>query len=624
MLKITEKADFSTSTHMNVPNQKEKSTIAVLDAGGQSCHLIARRLRQLGVHSEVKRCSTESHTLRKYQGIVISGGPRSVYESGAPTVDPSIFELGIPVLGICYGHQLISHLLKGTVQKGLTAEYGLAKLSITTKDSLFRDIGSREQDVWMSHRDIVSAVPSGFELLAKTPSCPVAAMGNHDLGIYGVQFHPEVAHTPKGMDILRAFVRDICKCKYAPLDPKKQIIALKREIARKAEGKNVLFFVSGGVDSTVAFMLCVKALGKNRVKGVFVDTGFMRQVDLDDVRRLAETEQADITIVHAQKEFLKRVSRTCDPEEKRRLIGDHFIAVHDRVLREQFGKHGKNWLLGQGTIYPDTIESGGTEHSATIKTHHNRVPTVRRLLEEGRVIEPLDQFYKDEVRQIGESLQIDSRLVYKQPFPGPGLAIRCIACSEDHAVESRPDILGFAAEYGFIGTKVNIKSVGVKGDERSYQNVAIVAGSGRFNALDQVSTRITNQVIDINRVMYYVSGEAFQPSHWEVRSSSVSPERVEKLRAADALVRECMMNLDPELLQKIWQFPVILIPFFERNKNQESVVLRPIDSVDGMTASFTKLPRALLYSIANTLDKKLGLKTFFDVTNKPPATIEWE
>jgi GMP synthase (glutamine-hydrolysing) len=515
-------------------------------------------------------------------------------------------------------------LLKGTVRKGAAAEYGLAKLTITTKDSLFREVASREQNVWMSHRDIVATVPAGFESLAETSACPVAAMGDHVRRIYGVQFHPEVAHTKAGMDILRAFAKDICRCEHTPWDPKAQIEKLKEEIVRKAGNKRVLFFVSGGVDSTVALILCVEALGKERVHGVFVDTGFMRQVDLDDVRQLAATGQANIRIFNAQKEFLKKVSRTCDPERKRELIGEHFITVHDRILRERFGKGGEGWLLGQGTIYPDTIESGGTQLSSTIKTHHNRVATVRQLLDEGRVIEPLSQFYKDEVRQIGESLRIDRHLVSKQPFPGPGLAIRCLACADNQDVEARSDVSDCAALYGFVGAKVNLKSVGVKGDERSYQNVAILAGNGRFSALEDVSTSITNQVIDINRVIYYVSNERFRPDRWEIRSSRVSPQRVDKLRAADAMVRECMLKLDPDLFHSIWQFPVILIPLFDKKKNQESIVVRPIDSVDGMTASFTKMPRALLYAIAEALDAKLGLRTFFDVTNKPPATIEWE
>jgi GMP synthase (glutamine-hydrolysing) len=603
---------------------KTMQKIVVLDAGGQYCHLIARRLRHFGIYADVKPCSTPSTDLAGYNGIIVSGGPSSVYDERSPKIDPQILNLRTPILGICYGHQLLARMLGGTVARGKVAEYGLSRLAIVTEDSIFRN-APRASSVWMSHRDLVTSVPIGFELLAKTGSCPVAAMGHHDRKIYGVQFHPEVVHTEIGSQVLESFCEAICGCDLDVWRPADQISNLLDQIRIAAAGRKVFFFVSGGVDSTVAFVLCLRALGPDRVEGVFVDTGFMRDVDIADITFLKETEHAQIHIEDARKEFVELLDHVYGPEQKRKLIGEHFLAVHERILGSRFQGEADQWMLGQGTIYPDTIESGGTDHSSKIKTHHNRVGTLLQMLEEGRVVEPLAQFYKDEVRDIGRVLRISERILNKQPFPGPGLAIRCI-CSADAPLPKRNSLVTeIAGPSGFEGAKVNLKTVGVKGDERSYESIAILAGNGKFDDLESVSTKVTNRVVDVTRVLYLLSDAAFDPTEWQVVSKSfVDDKRLEKLRTSDSYVRNYMIRHHPKEMLEIWQFPVILLPLVNKKTGRESIVLRPVDSIDGMTASFTKLPKQILKNLACALRDKVQLHVFFDVTNKPPATIEWE
>jgi GMP synthase (glutamine-hydrolysing) len=471
---------------------------------------------------------------------------------------------------------------------------------------------------------MVTAVPRGFELLAHTESCPVAAMGDHAKRFYGVQFHPEVAHTTSGMAMLRTFAASICGCETGAWKPAEQIQQLIADIREKVGRKKVFFFVSGGVDSTVAFTLCLKALGPENVEGVFVDTGLMRDVDVEDIGFLKQSQGAKIHIVDARTEFIRLIGRTYSPETKRKLIGKHFVEVHERILREHFRGHRDDWMLGQGTIYPDTIESGGTTNASTIKTHHNRVGTILRLLREGRVIEPLSQFYKDEVRQIGRALDVDRRLIGKQPFPGPGLAIRCITSRTNEKLVEDSDVSEYARAVGFEGMKVDLKTVGVKGDERSYEGIAIIAGDGDHSKFETISTSITNNSVGITRVLYLVDKEPFDSTAWRVKKSLVTAGRIEILKRADTLVRDLMQRKHPSIWETIWQFPVILVPLVSSRSQRESIVLRPVNSVDGMTASFANLSMKLLYELQAMLESELGVQVFLDITNKPPATIEWE
>lgn len=366
--------------------------ITVLDAGGQYCHLIARKVRDLGVYAEVAPSDTPASELAGRNGVIISGGPSSVYDAGSPQIDRELLSAGIPVLGICYGQQLIAHALGGCVQKGEHGEYGFAQLEIGDSDTLLSGI-SGPQQVWMSHRDLVITPPEGFSVLASTETCPIAAIAAPERKLYALQFHPEVAHTPCGPTILSNFLFEICGCE-RDWDPAGQIRSIEDQIRSIAGDRNIFFFVSGGVDSTVAYSLCLKALGPERVHGTYVDTGLMREGETEFVRRNFEALGARaFTVEDARAQFLDALAGVTDPEQKRHIIGEQFVQVQQRVLESEHFFDG-HWILGQGTIYPDTIESGGSAKADLIKTHHNRVEGIQRLIRLGRVIEPLSSFTK--------------------------------------------------------------------------------------------------------------------------------------------------------------------------------------------------------------------------------------
>ncbi|MBK9165842.1 MAG: glutamine-hydrolyzing GMP synthase [Bryobacterales bacterium] len=580
------------------------AAISVLDAGGQYCHLIARKIRELGVEAEVRASDTPANEFAGRHGIVISGGPASVYDADSPSIDPAILSAGIPVLGICYGLQLIAHHCGGTVQKGERGEFGLAELR-TLEDSALLAGTPPGQQVWMSHRDLVTAMPEGFRRVAETASCPYSAIADPARRLYGVQFHPEVVHTPHGQRILSNFVLDICR---APRDwdPVHSIEALEEQIRRSVGDRNVFFFVSGGVDSTVAYTLCLRALGAERVRGVYVDTGLMREGETDFVRHTFDSLHAEgtLAIEMACEEFLGALQGASDPEQKRHIIGEQFVALQERIIETRHLLDG-HWVLGQGTIYPDTIESGGTAKAATIKTHHNRVAGIQKLLEEGRVVEPLAQFYKDEVRAIGRQLNVPDTLLERHPFPGPGLAIRCLC------VESGASMVRDAD-----GWVVPVNSVGVQGDSRSYKPVLILTAGGPREA-----TEVINRRHDVNRVTACLGGNA-PVDALSVRPSGLTAARLATLRRADAIVRRLSHQSGFET--RVWQFPVILIPLGTADA-PDSVVLRPVHSVDGMTAEAVVLPDSLRAAMAAELLAVRGVAAvLLDLTHKPPGTIEWE
>jgi GMP synthase (glutamine-hydrolysing) len=577
--------------------------ITVLDAGGQYCHLIARKVRDLGVYAEVAPSETTTSELTGRKGIIISGGPSSVYDPGSPTIDPRVLHAGVPVLGICYGQQLLAHLLGGRVEKGVRGEYGFAQLNLKTNDILLRGIDSPQQ-VWMSHRDLVTEPPPGFQTLAITNTCPVAAMSAPEQGLFAVQFHPEVAHTPCGRQLLSNFLFDVCGC-VQDWNPTGQILALEKQIRAAAGDRNVFFFVSGGVDSTVAYTLCLKALGADRVHGAYVDTGLMREGETGFVRaQFAALGARAFQIEAAEQQFLKALECAIDPEQKRHIIGEEFVKVQERILEGEHFLDGR-WILGQGTIYPDTIESGGSAKADLIKTHHNRVAGIQRLIDQGKIIEPLASFYKDEVRAVGRELGLPAELLDRHPFPGPGLAIRCLCGTAPGAPEKTP-----------VGYVLPIRSVGVQGDSRTYRAVLAVDD---FPATAEEAAQLVNHSEGVNRVVVTVAGETramnAHPAH-------LTPVRLARLRRADAIVRK--LSHESGFDQKIWQFPVVLIPFGTEQR-PDSVVLRPIDSVDGMTANVVRMPEELLQQMARELTAVEGVAgVFYDLTNKPPATIEWE
>jgi GMP synthase (glutamine-hydrolysing) len=579
--------------------------ITVLDAGGQYCHLIARKIRDLGVYAEVRPSDTPASELRDRIGLIISGGPDSVYENDSARIDPAILSSNSAVLGICYGQQLMAYNLGGHVRKGDKGEYGLAVLHRIKPHALFDGLNGDSQ-VWMNHRDQVESVPPGFEILAGTETCSIAAMAHRERPLLSVQFHPEVVHTTEGLRILSNFVFGVCGCK-KDWNPKDRIGPLEEEIRTVAGDRNVFFFVSGGVDSTVAYTLCLRALGADRVYGIYVDTGLMRDGETAYVSRLFE--QLGATAFHveeAEGEFLGALQGVCDPEKKRHIIGEQFVAVQERVLSTGHFLDGR-WILGQGTIYPDTIESGGTARADVIKTHHNRVAGIQKLIETGRIIEPLASFYKDEVREIGAELEIPGEFLHRHPFPGPGLAIRCL-CSETEVPVERLD----------PGWLLPIRSVGVQGDSRSYRSVLALEKLPE----DELATTLVNRMWEtINRVVGVVS---LRTAISEMRSTrgTLTPERLARLRHADAIVRRLSEASGFE--REVWQFPVVLIPL-GIDQTPDSIVLRPIHSVDGMTAQVVRMRDELLRRMADELllvDGICGI--FYDLTHKPPGTIEWE
>ena len=407
------------STQHSSATPSPEAQITVLDTGGQYTHLIARKVRELGVFADVLPSDTPAAVLASRRGVIISGGPASVYEAGSPDIDPAILTAALPVLGICYGHQLIAHHLGGKVEKGDRGEYGVAQLEVTAQNPLLQ--GVRASQVWMSHRDSVSSVPTGFEVIGSTETSGVAAMANVQRAIFSIQFHPEVVHTHEGRQILRNFVFNIC---HATKDwnVSQRVPVVEEQIRRIAGDRHVFFFVSGGVDSTVAYTLCLRALGPERVYGIYVDTGLMRKGETELVRGIFSSLGAThFEAELAQDEFLAALEGKTDPEEKRHAIGEQFVKVQERLLQ---GHHflDASWILGQGTIYPDTIESGGTAKADLIKTHHNRVAGIQALIDINRIVEPLTSFYKDEVREIGMELGIPAQFLSRHPFPraGPG------------------------------------------------------------------------------------------------------------------------------------------------------------------------------------------------------------
>jgi len=576
--------------------------ITVLDAGGQYCHLIARRVRQLGVYAEVRPSDATAETLTGRKGIIISGGPNSVYEPGSPSVDKALFDLGAGVLGICYGQQLMAYLLNGSVRKGDKGEYGHATLQVSVRDGLFQGLGA-DEPVWMSHRDQVEKPPPGFDVLASTDTCAIAAIGDPARRLYGVQFHPEVVHTPRGMQVLENFLFSICECR-KDWDPRGRLDLLEEKIRETTGARNVFFFVSGGVDSSVAYRLCLRALGPERVRGAYVDTGLMREAETEFVR-----DSLGVEIVDAGAQFLDALQGVWDPEQKRHIIGEQFVRVQETVLQSGHYLDG-DWILGQGTIYPDTIESGGTAQADLIKTHHNRVAGIQKLIESNRIIEPLTSFYKDEVREIGRELGLPDELLDRHPFPGPALAIRLLCAEQTAPVEKLPE-----------GWMIPVQTVGVQGDSRTYRAVLVLDNPGWNEEMFARATVTVNRLQNINRVVAQ-SGAHAPIQRMSVVAAGLTPERLHRLRRADAIVRR--LSHEAGFDSKVWQFPVILIPCGTLDR-PDSVVLRPIHSVDGMTAQAVKIEEPLRSRMTSELLNAEGLcAVFHDLTHKPPATIEWE
>lgn len=588
-------------------------SIVILDFGGQYAHLIVSRIRRFGYPSYILPAGTEASVLKGAAGIILSGGPQSVYEEGSPQADLKIFDLGIPILGLCYGHQWIGHVLGGKTASAKVKEYGQTAINVVeSRETLFKDL-PKSFTVWMSHGDEVAKLPPDFIRVASSKDCINAAMENPKRRIFGIQFHIEVTHTEQGLALLRKFVE---LCKPVSWSIESYAKEVSERIKRDSGKKNVFMLVSGGVDSTVAFTLLNTVLGSDRVRGLLVDTGLMRKGEVEAIASAFKT--LNITNLHihdASEQFFQNLKHVYDPEEKRCIIGETFIAVQKHVF-ENMGFEEKRWLLGQGTIYPDTIETGGTTHADTIKTHHNRVEVVQKMIEKGLIVEPLKELYKDEVRELGEELGLPHELVWRHPFPGPGLGVR-ILCAEKPVVLP-PSPVSLSVPH----TLLPIRSVGVQGDNRTYRHALALFSEEKIPNDEhyRLATDIPNMDRSINRVIFCLSHT--EPFESVFTPTFVTREAADLLREADAVVDEAIRKAG--LYQTIWQFPVVLIPIGSR-ENGRSIVLRPIESTDAMTATAFKLPENTLARITKRILAIDGIDAvFLDLTNKPPGTIEWE
>ena len=510
----------------------ENELIIVVDFYSQLNQLIARRIRECNVYSEIVPHNTPIEVIKAKnpKGIILTGGPANVYSDDSPKCDPKLFELGVPVLGICYGMQLMAHLLGGKVESAGKEEYGVYTATLNKNTSIFNGFDEKN-DFLMSHFDKVTEVPSGFEVISSTDTTPISAMQNIDKNIYGVQFHPEVENSNNGIQIFRNFLFKICGCKG---DWKMSNFAENKvnEIRNKVGDRKALCALSGGVDSSVAAELMSRAIGKN-LTCIFVDHGLLRKNEAEEVEKVfANRDDLNFIKVDAKKRFLDKLKGISDPEQKRKIIGEEFI----RVFEDEAKKIGTVDFLVQGTIYPDIIESG-VGSRAKIKSHHN-VGGLPEHVDFKEIIEPLKELFKDEVRKVGTELKLPDYLVHRQPFPGPGLAIRIIG----DITEDKLDILK-DADYIFrdeiskagldrkinqyFAVLTNVQSVGVMGDERTYDyTIALRAVETNdfmtaewskipYEVLEIISNRIVNEVKNVNRVVYDITGKPPATIEWE-------------------------------------------------------------------------------------------------------------
>jgi GMP synthase (glutamine-hydrolysing) len=508
--------------------------VAILDFGSQYTQLIARRVREQKVYSEIVSFDIKASDLakRKPSGIILSGGPASVLEEGAPLCDPAIYDLGIPILGICYGMQMTAHMLDGSVTPGTSREFGHAEINVTDSTPLFDELSS-DLKVWMSHGDQVEKMPSGFTSMAQTDTCPVAAMGNSERKIFGLQFHPEVVHTPQGTDILRHFVFDVCNCS-GDWEMAQFIEESIKAIRKQVGDAHIVCGLSGGVDSSVVAILLHKAIG-DQLHCIFVDNGVLRYNEAEQVEKtFTETFDLDLHVAHSADLFLGKLKGVEDPETKRKIIGATFIDV----FAEEARKLGDIKFLAQGTLYPDVIESsspiGGP--SVTIKSHHNVGGLPDDLQFE--LIEPVRELFKDEVRALGRELGMPDFIIDRQPFPGPGMAVRVLGEVTKERVEliQQADLRlqeevekldNYSEIWQGFTVLLPIQSVGVMGDSRTYENTVVVrlvtsldgmtADWFRlpYDAAAIISNRIINEVRGVNRVVYDISSKPPATIEWE-------------------------------------------------------------------------------------------------------------
>ncbi|MBN2526309.1 MAG: glutamine-hydrolyzing GMP synthase [Deltaproteobacteria bacterium] len=605
---------------------KKHDAIAVIDFGGQYAHLIANKVRRQSVLAEIRQPEDTVDSLIGYKGIILSGSPALTSQGDEPGLNTDILDMDIPILGLCFGHQEIAHHYGGEIEHQ-GREWGFARFHKKVNHPLFEGLSDIEQ-VWMSHNDSVVSVGEGFLEFGYTTledggkSHGFAAIGSDKYRRYGVQFHPEVDDTPNGDVLISNFVKKICDCR--PSWTMESYLAGQVDRIRDQVGDGSVFLLaSGGVDSTVAAKLFAEAIGNDRLHLLHIDNGLMRKNESANVVKMYKALNLDTNFhfYDATEDFLSALGDEIAPEEKRKIIGNTFVEVFDKKARE-LGIEGH--LLGQGTIYPDTIETGATKRSDTIKTHHNRVPVIDELIKQGKVIEPLADLYKVEVRELGEKMGIDAKAVWRHPFPGPGLGVRLL-CSNGEMTDDLSEATGLsnaiAMDYGLTAMALPIRSVGVKADLRTYEHPVVLNGEASFDKLREAAGRIFKEVPGINRCVWNLSDVPVTDA--VPLAATMTKSRLDLLREADAFVMDGLRRYG--LYDQIWQCPTVFVPLSVNGHGAELCVVRPIHSERAMTATAANLPKALIVELRQQI---LGLNCVsgltLDLTSKPPGTIEWE
>lgn len=600
--------------------------IAVVDFGGQYAHLIATKVRRQHVLAEIRQPDDPVSAFAGMKGIILSGSP-SLASGDEGGFNTAILNLDMPILGFCFGHQEIAKRYGGTVEH-CRSEYGPARFEVTSTTPVFAGI-PRDQTVWMSHQDTVVSVGPGFREVGVSydhDGSPhrFAAIADETRRRYGFQYHPEVDDTPHGEAMLRNFVVDVCGCRpdwTMARHVEEQMAAIRAEVG----ARRVFLLASGGVDSTLCARLLGAALGPDQLHLLHIDNGLMRKHEsrsvVEEFRRHALGTH--LHFVDASDRFLTALDGVIEPERKRRIIGDTFVAVFEEEARRlDLG----DMVLAQGTIYPDTIETGGTRRADTIKTHHNRVPIIDEMIRAGRVIEPIRDLYKVEVREMAEALGLAPELIWRHPFPGPGLGVRLL-CSDGGVphghdpARTQPLIDAQLAGTGLSGAVLPVRSVGVKADLRTYEQPVLLWGEASHQTLLSVAAQIYGRVPGVNRCVLDLSGRGIRRA--EPRAAGMTRARLDLLREADDLVMRALARHD--LMRRIWQFPTAMLPLAVDGRGEELVILRPVLSERGMTARPAALPQAFLDDVRAPILALPGVSGLVaDLTTKPPGTIEWE
>ncbi len=637
---------------MTTQTQHEK--IAILDCGAQYTKVIDRRIREMNVETEIFPLNVDPKRLNGFAGIIISGGPNSVYEDKAPKCHPDLFKLSLPTLGICYGMQLLNLSFGGTVQAGTTKEYGETVIQIKPDSSLFKGL-AQDQQVLMSHGDRIETLAPGFSRIGESLGNGnghediIAAMANPETNVYGVQFHPEVELTANGTKMLRNFLYEVCQVS-GSFQLKDRITTAIQDIQQTVGDKDVFVLVSGGVDSSVTAALLVKALGPERVYAVHIDSGFMRHNESDGVcEALKAIGLKNLRRVNAADDFFNGtteidgktigpLSSLTDPEEKRRVIGDVFYQMIQNAMADADFDLDRAFIA-QGTLRPDLIESGNRSVSETahkIKTHHNDVPIIQEHREKGLIIEPNKDWHKDEVREVGRQLGLSEELVSRQPFPGPGLAIRTLCTETPYITETfeatQQALQEKTRPQGYHSLLLPIKSVGVQGDGRSYSYLAVLSPQSPehlndWEALKNLARDIPNQLHDINRVAVILNRTSLPEDYRSITPTTLQPETVEKLRTVDHQVTEAFKAQG--IHEDISQLLTVLLPVDSTGGKGHSIAIRAVVTSDYMTARPAALGREIplpfIRQLANDLSSHPAIDwVMYDITSKPPATVEWE